>query len=100
MVVVAQTPEVVEGNHLQVWAGEGVGQLLADGFKDAYPQQFLDALGKSFFLAFRSLLRRRLVAGHTIVNVALLGLADIENAASTLAVDENGGFGVGALPFC
>src|SRR5947207_2983314 len=95
-----QAPEVVEGDHLQVRPGENVRQFLADGFKDAYPRQFLDALGKSFFLALRLLLRRRLVAGHTIVNVALLGLADIENVASTLAVDENGGFRVWALPFC
>jgi len=34
------------------------------------------------------------------VNVAFLGLAEIEDAASALAVNENGGFGVGALPFC
>ena len=46
------------------------------------------------------LLRGRLVAGHTIVNFAFLGLAEIEDAASALAVNENGGFRVGALPFC
>src|SRR5205814_8170945 len=46
------------------------------------------------------LLRRRLVTGHVVVNVAFLGLAEIEDAASALAVNENGGFGVGALPFC
>jgi len=34
------------------------------------------------------------------VNVAFLGLAKIEDAASTLAVNEYGSFGVGALPFC
>jgi len=28
------------------------------------------------------------------------GLAEIEDAASDLAVYQNGGFGVGALPFC
>src|SRR2546421_512044 len=27
----AQTPEVVEGDHLQVWPGENIGQFLADG---------------------------------------------------------------------
>jgi len=34
------------------------------------------------------------------VNVALLALAEVEDAASALAVNEDGGFGVGALPFC
>src|SRR5204862_6994703 len=46
------------------------------------------------------LLWRRLVACHAVVNVAFLDLAKIEDAASALAVNENGGFGVGALPFC
>jgi hypothetical protein len=45
-------------------------------------------------------LRRRVVAGHAIVNVAFLGLTEIEDAASTLAVNEGGGFGVGVFPFC
>jgi hypothetical protein len=49
VIVVAQTPEVVEGYHLQVWPGENVRQLLADGFEDADSRQFLDALGKRFF---------------------------------------------------
>src|SRR5262249_41223170 len=44
--------------------------------------------------------RRRLVAGHAVVNVAFLGLAEIENTASALPVNENGGFRVGAFPFC
>ena len=47
-----------------------------------------------------SFLRRRLVAGHAVVNVAFLGLAEIENAASTLAVNEDGGLRVRAFPFC
>ena len=51
MVVVSQTSEVVEGYHLQVWPRENVGQLLADGFKDADSRQFLDALPKCFLLA-------------------------------------------------
>jgi len=42
----------------------------------------------------------RLVAGEAVVNVAFLGLAEIEDAASTLAVNEDSGFRVGALPFC
>ena len=42
----------------------------------------------------------RLVASHAIVNVAFIGLAKIEGVASALAVNENGGFRVGALPFC
>src|SRR5205807_5349758 len=46
------------------------------------------------------LLRRRLVAGHAIMNGAFFRLAEIEDAASTLAVNENGGFRVGAFPFC
>ena len=96
----AQTLEVVEGNHLQVWSGKSVRQLLADGFQDAYPRQLLYALAKTFLLALGSLLRRRLIAGHTIVNVAFFGLAKIEDAASTFAVDENSGPRVGALPFC
>src|SRR5690349_16061051 len=100
MVVVAQTPEVVEGDQLQVWPGESGRQLLADGFEDADSRQFLDALGKGFLFSLGLLLRRRLVAGHAIVNVAFLGVAEIENAASALAVNENGGFRVGAFSFC
>jgi len=46
------------------------------------------------------LLRRRLVAGHAIVNFAFFGLAKVEDAASTLPVNEYGGFRVEALPFC
>src|SRR5207249_10044018 len=79
---------------------EGVWQLLADGFEDAHPREFLDAFGERLFLALGLLLRRRLVAGHAIVNVAFVGLAEIENAASTLAVNENSGFRVGAFPSC
>ena len=100
MIVVAQTPEVVEGDHLQVWPGESIRQLLADSFKDADTRQLLDALGKCFFLALGLLLRRRLVARHAVVNFAFLGLAEIENAASALAVNEDGGFCVGTFPFC
>jgi hypothetical protein len=37
---------------------------------------------------------------NSIVNVAFLGLAEIEDAARIVAINENGGFGVGALPFC
>jgi len=93
VIVVAQTPEVVEGYHLQVWPGENIRQLLADGFEDADSRQFLDALGKRFLLPLSLLLWRRLVAGHAIVNIAFLGLAEIEDAASAFTVNENGGFG-------
>src|SRR5258708_33728353 len=65
-----------------------------------HPRQLLDALGKGFLLPLGLLLWRRLVAGHAIVNVAFFGLAEIEDAASTLAVNENSGFRVWALPFC
>src|SRR5204862_1054133 len=92
VVVMAQTPEVVEGDHLQVGPRESFRQFLADGFENSDSRQLLDTLGESFFLALGLLLRRRLVAGHAVVNVAFLGLAKIENAASTLAVNENGGF--------
>jgi len=94
VIVVAQTPEVVEGYHLQVWPGENIWQLLADCFEDADSRQFLDALGKRFLLALRLLLPRRLVAGHAIVNFAFLGLAKIEDATSTLAVNDDGSLGV------
>src|SRR6266478_4513002 len=94
---VAQTPEVVEGYHLQVWPGENVRQLLADGFEDTHPRLLLNPLGKRLLLALRLLLRRRLVAGHAIVNVAFFSLAEIEDAASTFAVNENSGLRVGAL---
>ena len=47
----AQTSEVVEGDHLQVVPGEAARQLLADGFEDADPRQLLDARGKRFLLA-------------------------------------------------
>src|SRR5207248_3177367 len=100
VIVMAQTSEVVEGYHLQVGPGENVRQFLADGYEDAHPRLFLDALGKCFLLALGFLLRRRLVSGHVIVNVAFLGLAKIEDAASTLAVDENSGLSVGAFSFC
>src|SRR5437879_8744654 len=96
----AQTPEVVESDHLQVWSRESVRQLLSSDLEDADSRQFLDALGKGFLLSLGLLLRRRLIAGHAIVNFAFLGLAEIKDAASALAVNENGGFGVGALPFC
>ncbi len=100
MIVVAQAPEVVEGDHLQVWPGQNIRQLLADGFDDADSRQLLGALGKRFLLALGLLLWRRLVAGDAVMNVAFLGLAKIEDAASALAVNKNGGFGVGALRFC
>jgi len=51
VVVVAQTPEVVEGNHLQVWPGENIGQLLADGFEDAYSR--LRASGRAGEIVLR-----------------------------------------------
>jgi hypothetical protein len=31
-----RVPEVVEGYHLQVWPGENIRQLLADGFEDTF----------------------------------------------------------------
>jgi len=46
---VAQAPEVVEGDHLQIGPRENVWQFLADGFEDADSRQLLDALCKSFF---------------------------------------------------
>ena len=100
MIVVAQAPEVVEDEHLQVWPEENVRQLLANGFEDSNPRQLLDAFGKRFLLALGLLLRRRLVARDAIVNVAFQGLAEIEDAASAIAINENGGFRIGALPFC
>src|SRR5712692_9958966 len=100
MIVVSQAPEVVEGDHLQVGPGEGVWQLLADGFENTHPRQLLDALGKGFLLALGLLLRCRLIASHAIVNLAFLGPANIKDASSILAVNENCGFRVGALPFC
>ena len=48
VIVMAQAPEVVEGYHLQIWPRERIRQLLADGFENAYPRQFLDAFGKNF----------------------------------------------------
>src|SRR5712692_271611 len=98
VIVVAQTPEVVEGYHLQVWPGKSVRQLLADSFKDADARQLLDPLGKCFPLTLGLLLRCRLVASHAVVNFAFLGLAEIEDAASNLAVNENGCSRVRALP--
>jgi hypothetical protein len=57
----AQTSEVIEGYHLQVWPGKNIWQLdvftsgfasttlkPTDGFEDADSRQFLDALGKGF----------------------------------------------------
>ena len=74
----AQTPEIVEGDHFQVRPGKNIRQFLADGFEDADSRQLLDALRKCFFLALGLLLRRWLVASHAVVNVAFLGLAEIE----------------------
>jgi hypothetical protein len=59
VIVVAQTPEVVERNHLQVWPRENIRQPLADGFEDADSRKLLDALGKCFFFALGLLLRCR-----------------------------------------
>src|SRR6266849_5099825 len=56
MIVVSQAPEVVEGDHLQVGPGEGVWQLLADGFENTHTRLLLDALGKGFLLALGLLL--------------------------------------------
>jgi len=36
VIVVAQTPEVVEGDHLQVWPGVHIWQLFADAGEDAF----------------------------------------------------------------
>lgn len=71
--------------------------LLSDGFEDADSRELLNALRKRFLPPLGLLLRRRLVAGYAVVNVAFLSLAEIKNAASTLAVNENSGFGIGAL---
>jgi hypothetical protein len=98
VIVVAQTPEVVEGYHLQVRPGESIRELLANGFEDTHSRLLLNPLGKCLLLALGLLLRRRLVAGNAVMNVAFFGLAEIEDAASALAVNENGDFGVGA-PF-
>ncbi|SRR5216684_5487570 len=100
VIVMAQTSEVVEANHLQIRPGQSVRELLADGVKDSHPRLFLDALGKSFLFAMCLFLRRRLIAGNAVVNVAFIGLAEIEDAASTLAVNKNGGSRVGAFCFC
>jgi hypothetical protein len=64
MVVVAQTPEIVEGYHLQVWPGKNVRQLFADRVKNVHPQLLFGALGKSFLLALGLLVPRRLIAGN------------------------------------
>ncbi len=59
-----------------VGPGENARELLADGFEDANSRQFLDALRECSLLALGLLLRRRLVAGHAIVNFAFVGLAE------------------------
>jgi len=65
MVVVAQTPEVVEGEHFQVGSGESVRQLLADSFEDADSRQLLDTLGKRLLIALGFLLRCRPAASQS-----------------------------------
>ncbi len=62
----AQAPEVVERDHLQIWPGESIRQLLADGFEDADSRLFLDTPRKCLLLVLGLLLRRRLIAGHAI----------------------------------
>jgi hypothetical protein len=61
VIVVAQTPEVVEGYHLQVRPRENLRQFLADAVENADAGQLLDALGNGLFLALCLLLRCRLV---------------------------------------
>jgi len=100
VIVMAQTSEVVEGYHLQVGPGENVGQFLADGFEDTHARQSLDALRECFLFALGLLLRRWLVAGHAVVNFAFLGLAKIEDAASTLLPSmRTAAFVLGHSPF-
>ncbi len=66
VVVVSQTSEVVEDGHFQVWPGQSIRQLLADGFEDADSRLFLDTPRKCLLLVLGLLLRRRLMAGHAI----------------------------------
>jgi hypothetical protein len=84
-------PGFIVGRFWVITEGESIPQLLPNSFKDANSRQFVDALGKGFLLPLELLLRRRLAPRHPVVNVAFLGLAKIENAASTLAVgpDQN-----------
>jgi hypothetical protein len=98
VVVVPQMQEIVEGDHFQVGPGENLWQLHAGRFENTYSRQLLEALSDHLLLALSLFLRCRVVSGHAIVNFAFLGLAEIEDAASILAVNENGGFRVGALP--
>jgi len=53
MIVVAQAPEVVEGYHLQVGPGEGVRQLLSDGFEDAHSRQRASRRAGDIVLRYR-----------------------------------------------
>src|SRR5689334_12890077 len=95
----AQTPKVVEGHHLQVWARESVWQFLANRVEDADSCLLFDALGQAFPRTLHPLLRRSLVAGDTHVHRAFVVLANVEDRSCVLAVHENCRFGRWAFPF-
>src|SRR5579864_4499205 len=97
MIVVTQTAEIVEGNHLHVGTGESIGQLLANRVEDAEAGLLLDALGESFFGTLGAFLRCRLVTSDARMHGAFLITANVENCACSLTVDKHSGVCVWAL---
>jgi len=100
VIVVSQTLEVVEGNHLQVWPGESVRQLLADGFEDADSREFSRRAPQVLPSCVGLVPAASAGSVSRGCEPRIFRSDRVENAASTLAVNENSGFRIGALPFC
>src|SRR5882762_6541220 len=92
VIIVAQTTEVIEGNHLEVWPGDCVWQFLADGVEGTESCLFFDALGQDFFRPLRTLLRRWLIARDLHVHWTFVVLANVEDCSCVPAIDKNGWF--------
>ncbi len=92
----AQTPEVVEGYHHQVWPGQNVRQLLEDGFEEHLGNQgrlfavlrlrYLENVERLFFV-------RRSVASNKLAHRDADGQAGQPSVAGTDLLKREGGVG-------
>src|SRR5258708_25232813 len=99
LVIVAQTPEVVEGHHLQVWPRESLWQFLANRVEDTDPCLFFDAFGQEFLCTLPPLLRRSFVSRDAHVHRTFVVLAEVEDRPCVPAIHKNGWFGRWAFAF-
>jgi len=90
--------EVVEGYHLQVCRGERRA-VFAMPSRNAYSRQFLDALGTASFLRWACSCGRSVGSGSRDCERRISRSTEIK-ICQHLAVNQNSGFCVGALPFC